>query len=161
VNVSLNIIVFCVLADVDEAAAWPDDAVAEPAHIGVALLVRPGERQERQFDAATVVEVELVGLIDHGRVVACRPRLVAGRRRAADQPLLIRDHHVVKLGFFRGDRGDAGRNARGEIADGIGKQFQAGAAGDDLERRERQRRDLRQRHLQLARIGEIGAEKNA
>ena len=143
-----------VLADVDEAAG-PHDLVAEAADIDVAGLVDLGKREKRQIEPAAVVEIELIGLVDHRLIVAPGARLVAGRRHAADQALLVGQHHVVDGVFFRRQRGDAGGNARAEIADGAAEQFEACPPRHHLARRERQRRDMRQRHLDLAGIGRI------
>ena len=57
-----------VLADVDEAAD-ADDLVAEPADVDVARRIDLGEGQEGEIEPAAVIEVELVGLVDHGVVV--------------------------------------------------------------------------------------------
>ena len=82
-NVPLKIIVFGVLADIDETAR-ADDLVAEAADIDVARLVDLGEGQKGEIEAAAVVEIELVGLIDHRLIVArqrpARCRLPARRR---------------------------------------------------------------------------------
>ena len=76
-KVPLKITCLRVLADVDEAAD-ADDLVGEAADVDVAVAVDLGEGQEREVEPAAVVEVELVGLVDH-RVVVLRGAGIAAR----------------------------------------------------------------------------------
>ena len=63
------------LADIDEAAE-ADDTVAETADIDVAQGVDLGEGEKGEIEPAAIIEIELIGLVDH-----CR---VAGRGASVD-----------------------------------------------------------------------------
>src|ERR1700721_4389968 len=80
-----------VLADIDEAAGT-DDLVSEPAYIDVAMLIDLGKGQKGKLQPATVVEIELVRLIDHCLIVTRGASLVTGRRRSTNQPLFVREY---------------------------------------------------------------------
>ena len=110
------------------------------------------ERQEREVEPAAVVEVELVGLIDHGVVVLRGAGIRPGQRRAADEALLVGEHDPVEDVLFGGDRRDAGRNAGAEIADRVRHELHGRAARHDLALAEGQRLHRRQRHAQFARV---------
>jgi len=57
-----------------------DDAVAETETLDAAWLVDLGKREEGEIETAAVVEIEMVGLVDHGGVVKARAGLVCPRR---------------------------------------------------------------------------------
>src|SRR5438270_1483453 len=72
-----------VLADVDEAAR-AGKLGAEAAHVEIAFAIRLGESEESDVEPAAVVEVELVGLVDHRLGVDGSAEVEASRRQAAD-----------------------------------------------------------------------------
>src|SRR5205085_12161681 len=101
-----------------DEAADADDPVAEAADVHVAFRVHLREREEREVEAAAVVEVELRRLLDHGREILSAARVASGDRRAADDALLVGEMHGVEDALLGSDRGQAGRDTRPEIADG-------------------------------------------
>src|SRR5205085_3635700 len=105
-----------VLADIDESAR-AYDLVAKTADIDVASLVDFGKRKKGKIEPATVIEIKLIGLVDHRLIVTSRARLVAGRRYATDQALLVGEHDVVDRVFLGGQRCNSGRDPGAEIAD--------------------------------------------
>src|SRR5262249_56308169 len=72
-----------ILADVDEAAG-PGEARTELADVQIALLIRLGETEERRIEAATIVEVELIGLIDDSLCIDRGAEIEPARRDAHD-----------------------------------------------------------------------------
>ena len=80
-----------VLADVDEAAD-ADDLVGEAADVDAPRRIDLDEGQEGEVEPAAVVEVELVGLVDHRVVVLRGAGVGPGQRRAADEALLVGEH---------------------------------------------------------------------
>jgi hypothetical protein len=141
-----------VLADVHEAAD-ADDLAVEAADVDVAACVDLREGQEGEVETAAVVEIELVGLVDHRPEIPRRAGLVAGRRRAADQSLLVGEHDHVEHVLFRAHDADAGRDAGTQVADRTGEKLHCAAARHHLAWIERERLERRQRFAQLAGIG--------
>ena len=109
-----------ILGDVLEAAD-ADDATTKTTDVDAALGIDLGEGEEGQIEAATIVEVELVGLIDDGVVVHGGSGIDTGCRGAADQTLLVAQHNLVEETLFGGNIGDASGHARAEIADRTGE----------------------------------------
>ena len=71
----------------------PGPTILSPKRLTLTLhLVDFGERKKSQIEPAAVVEIELIGLVDHRLIVAARARFVAGGRHAADQSLLVGEH---------------------------------------------------------------------
>src|SRR6516165_6554313 len=72
-----------VLTDIDKpsSARQPRSKFAD---VQVALAVGLGEPKKGCIKAAAIVEVELIGLIDHGLCVDRRPEIEASRRHAAN-----------------------------------------------------------------------------
>ena len=120
-----------VLADIDEAAD-ADDLVGETADVDVAGRIDLAERQEREIEAAAVIEIELIALVDQRVVVLRGARIRAGHRRAADESLLVGERDPVEDVLFGRDRRDAGRNSGAEIADRAGHELHRRAPRDDL-----------------------------
>ena len=120
-----------VLADVDEAAG-AGEARAELADVEIALLVRLGETKERGVEPAAVVEVELVGLVDHALRVDRGAEAHASRRHAADHSRLRRERHQVGDLLLAGNIGNTLGHADAEIDDAVGVEFERRPARDDL-----------------------------
>ena len=91
-----------VLADVDEAAG-AGELRAELADIEVAVPVDLGEPEEGRVQAAAVVEVELVGLVDDRLGIGGRAKIDAAGRYAADDAGLGGQRDEVDDLFFVGD----------------------------------------------------------
>src|SRR3954471_23497278 len=143
-----------VLADIHEDADT-DDRVAEAADIHVAFPVHLSEREKGNVETAAVVEVELIGLVDHRVVVLSRAGIGPHQRRAPNEALLIRQHDLVKEAFFRRDRRHARRNASAEIANGTWGDLHGGPARDDLSLREGQPPHPLKRDTKLARVARV------
>src|SRR5271156_2998817 len=120
-----------VLTDIDKAAG-SDNFAAEAADIDIAALVDFGKREEGEIEPTAVVEIELVGLVDHRLIVSARAGLIAGCRHTADQALLVGEHDVVDRIFLGGQRGNASRDSRTEIADRTTIKLKGGAPCHDL-----------------------------
>ena len=71
------------LADVDEPAR-SSEARPEARHVEIAVPVDLGEAEECTIEPATIVEIELIGLVDDGLRVHCGAEVEAGGRNAAD-----------------------------------------------------------------------------
>ena len=82
---------------------------SKPANVDVASGIDLAEGQEREVEAAAVVEVKLVGLIDQGVVVLRGAGIHAGDRCTTDEALLVRERHPIEDALLRSDRGDTGR----------------------------------------------------
>src|ERR1700712_1175524 len=82
------------LADVDEAAR-ARELGAELADVEIAVAIRLRETQERNVEAAAVVEIELVGLIDDRLRVGRGAEVQAARRNAADHAGLGRHREEI------------------------------------------------------------------
>src|SRR5208282_4274672 len=109
-----------VLADVDEPAR-AGELGPELTDVEIAARIDLGEAEESYVESAAVVEVELIGLIDHGlRVGACAEVEAAGR------------------------------NADAEIDDTVGLQLEGGAPGNDLAFAHLHRRQRTGSHSDLA-----------
>ena len=126
-------------ADVREAAR-PADAALEGVDVDVALGVDLGERQARDVEAAAVVEVEHVRLVDHRLVVEAGAALVAGHRDATEDALLHGQHELVGDALLPGDPADELADPEAEVADRAARELEQRAPGDDLAHVERQRR---------------------
>ena len=133
-----------VLADVDEAAG-AGELRPELADVEIAVAVGLGEAEEGHVEPAAVVEVELVGLVDHRLGVGRRAEVDAARRHAADHAGLGGQRDEVDDLLLVGDGGDALGHADAEIDDAVGLQLERGAAGDDLALAHRHRRHASRR----------------
>ena len=141
------------LADVDEAAGARQPRT-EAADVDVAVRVDLRHAEARHVEAAAVVEVELLVLVDHCIRVDRRAEVQAALRHAADHAGLGGQRHVVEYLLFVGDRRDAFGHADAEIDDAAHRQLEGTAPRDDLALVERHRAEHVQRHLELA--GERG-----
>src|SRR5260221_3172615 len=124
--------------DVWEAARATDTPL-ECVDVDVALGVDLGERQARDVEPATIVEVEHVRLVDHRLVVETGAALVAGDRHAAQDALLDRQDKLVGDPLLPCHPADELADAEAEVADGAARELEQGAPGDDLAHVERQR----------------------
>ena len=141
------------LADVDEPAGAREPRT-EAAHVDVAVGVDLRHAEARHVEAAAVVEVELLVLVDHGIGVDRRAEIQAALRQAADDAGLGGQRHVVEHLLFVGDLGDTFGHADAEVDDAAHRQFEGTTASDDLALVERHGAEHIQRHLELA--GERG-----
>ena len=133
-----------ILADVDEAAGARQTR-AELADVQIALLVRLGEAEKGRVEAAAVIEVELIGLVDDGLRVDRGTEIEPARRHAANDPRFGRQRHQIGDLFLVGDIRDAFGHADAEIDDAVGVELERRAPRDDLSfvqfhRRDRSRR---------------------
>ena len=139
-----------VLADIDESTE-ANDAITKTADVDVAVLVDLGKREERQIQSAPVIEVELIGLIDHGHVIGRRARLNAHRRGAADEALFIGQDDAVEDVFLGRDHRQAGGNPGPDIADGRREELEGGPPSNDLPRPEGKGRHFGEWNAELSR----------
>ena len=95
-----------VLADVDEAAGT-SEARPEFRDVERAGLIGLREAQKRDVEAAAVVEIKLVGLVDHRLRVDRCAKIHAARGYAADHAGLCGERDEIGDLFFVGDGGDA------------------------------------------------------
>ena len=119
------------LADVDEASG-ASEARPEFRDVERAGLIGLREAEKRDVEAAAVVEIELVGLVDHRLRVDRRAKIHAARGYAADHAGLCGERDEIGDLFFVGDGGDAFGHADAEIDDAVGFEFERGAARDNL-----------------------------
>jgi hypothetical protein len=122
-----------VLADVDEAAGT-SKARPEFRDVERAELIGLREAQKRDVEAAAVVEIELVGLVDHRLRVDRCAKIHAAGGYAADNAGLCGERDEIGDLFFAGDGGDAFGASDAEIDDAVWFEFERGAARDDLSR---------------------------
>ncbi len=142
------------LGDVHEAADARHPAL-ELAHVDVAVLVGLRHAQEGQVEAASVVEVELIPLIQDGLGIRGHPEDDAGGRNPARDPLLDRRGDAIRDPLFGGHQRHAVGHADPHVQDGARqpRQFQRGAARDHLPLVERHGCQGRHRDLYLAAEG--------
>ena len=126
-------------ADVREPAGTADAAL-ERVDVDVALGVDLGEREARDVEPATVVEVEHVRLVDHRLVVEPGAALVAGDRHAAEDALLDGQDELVRDPLLPRDPADELADPEAEVADRAARELEERPPGDDLADVERQRR---------------------
>src|SRR5208282_190093 len=138
-----------VLADVDEPAR-AGELGPELTDVEIAARIDLGEAEESHVESAAVVEVELIGLIDHGLRVDAGAEVEAARRNAADHSRLRRQRDEVDDLLLVGDRGNAFGHADAEIDDAVGLQLEGGAPGDDLAFAHLHRRQRTDPHPDLA-----------
>ena len=119
------------LADVDKAAGT-GELGTKAGHIEVTLLVGLRQPQVGDVDAAPIVEVELIGLIDDGILIHRSTEIQTPLRNAPDHTGLGRQRHVIIQPFFGGDGCYALRHANAQIDNAVGSQFEAGSAGNDF-----------------------------
>ena len=133
-----------------------------PASLGVNRLtltlpvgVHLGHAQEGLVQPAAVVEVEHVGLVDHGLRVGDRPEAQTAGREAADPTGLHGEGDQVEDVFLVGDRGHALGHADAEVHDRVGFEREGAAAGDGLARARREHGQPVERGPDLAGVGRV------
>ena len=142
-----------VLADVDEAAG-AGQLGPELADVQIAFAVGLGEAEEGDVQTASIVEIELVRLVDDGLGVGRGTEVESAGRHAADHAGLGGQRDEIDDLFLVGDVGDAFRHADPEVHDAVRLDLERGAARDDLALVHLHRRNRPHRHLDLA--GERG-----
>ena len=110
------------LRDVDEAARARQPRT-EFRHIEIALVIRLREPQDRQIQAAPVVEIKLAWLIDDRLRVGGRAEIQAARRYAADHARLGRHREQVENSLLGRDGGNTLRHADPEVDDRVGRKL--------------------------------------
>src|SRR5260370_3722601 len=88
-----------VLGDVDEATRAVA-TIAETGDIDVTRLVHFGKREEGAGEPATIVEIELVGLIEDGAGIDSSTELARVARHAADHSGFHRQRDQVRDAVF-------------------------------------------------------------
>ncbi|WP_243677202.1 hypothetical protein [Sodalis glossinidius] len=88
------------MADIDEAAD-AHDQIAKPADINVALCVDLREREKSQIETAAVMEIKLIGLIDHRHDILVAAGIAARNGRPANHALFIGQNNGIQQILFR------------------------------------------------------------
>jgi hypothetical protein len=140
------------LRDVDEAAG-AGQALAELADVDVALGIALRQAEHREVEAAAVVEVELIGLVDHGLGVDRRAEVQPAGRDAADHARFGAQGDEVDDALLGRHRRHALGHADAQVHQFAGAQLQRRAPRDHLARPGGHRRHLRQRHAQASGVG--------
>ena len=143
-----------VLRDVDEAAG-AREPLAEAADVDVALRVALREAQAGEVEAAAVVEVELLVLVQHGGRVQGGAEIEPALRQAADHPGLGGERQVFQHPLLGGHRRDPLGHADAEIDHAPRRKLEGAAPGDDLAGIERHRGDPVERDALAAREGVV------
>ena len=142
------------LADVDEAAGARQPRT-EAAYVDVAVGVHLRHAEARHIEAAAIVEIELLILMDHGIRVDRGAEIQAALRQAADHAGLGGEGHVVEHLLLVRDLGDTLGHADAEVDHTAHRQLEGAAAGDDLALVEWHGAEHVQRHLELAGEGGV------
>jgi hypothetical protein len=128
-----------ILADVDEAAG-AGKLRSELADIEIAGAIDLGEAQKRRIETSAVIEVKLIGLIDHRLGIDGGAEIDAAGGDPADHPGLRRQGNEVDDPLFVGHCRDALGHADAEIDDAVGFELECRAPCDDLAFAHRHRR---------------------
>jgi len=113
-----------ILADIDETSRARQTRT-EFAHVQIALTIRLREPKKGGIEAATVIEVELIGLVDHRLCVDRRAEIEPSRRHAADDARLGRKRQQICNLLFICDVRNAFRHPNAEIDDTIHVQLES------------------------------------
>jgi hypothetical protein len=143
-----------VLSDVDEASG-AGELRPEPANVDVTFAVAFGEAEHREVEATAVIEIELLVHVDDGVGVDYGTEVEPALRNAADDSGFGGQGHVPEDLLLVGDRGHPFRHADSEIDYRIGKQFERGAARNDLPLVERHGLEHVEWHADLGREGRV------
>src|ERR1700722_19581839 len=111
-----------VLGNIDEAAA-AGEKEADLADVDIALGVGLRHAEKSEVVPASVVEVELVALVDAGLGIVAGAKNHAPGRHPADQALLDREGVVGQGPVLVRHRRNSIRNADADVKRGSGKQF--------------------------------------
>jgi hypothetical protein len=111
------------------------------------------QAEHREVEAAAVVEVELIGLVDHGLGVDRRAEVQPAGRDAADHARLGAQGDEVDDALLGRHRRHALGHADAQVHQFAGAQLQRRAPRDDLARPGGHRRHLGQRHAQAPGVG--------
>jgi hypothetical protein len=139
-----------VLADVDEAAG-ARELRPEPAHVHVALGVALGHPEARHVEAAAVVEIELLVLVQDRLGVDRRAEVEPRLRHAADHARLGGKREVVEDAFLVGHGRYPLGHADAEIHDAAHGELERRTPGDHLALVEGKGGQHVERDLELAR----------
>ena len=100
--------------------------------VDVSLGVHFREGEARHVEAAAIVEVEHVRLIDHGLIVESGATLVAGDGHATEDALLDGQDQLVGNALLPGHPPDELADPEAEVADRIARELEERPARDDL-----------------------------
>ena len=100
----------------------------------VAFPIRLRQAEDRDIEPAAIVEVELIGLVDHGLRIRGGAEIESPRRNPAKYAGLRGERHEVQDLFFVGDVRHALGHSDPEVHHCIGTQFHRRAPGNDLAR---------------------------
>src|SRR5271156_1896054 len=143
---------FGILTDIDEAPR-PYDTVTKATDIYVAAFINLSKREEGKVKAPAVVEIELIGLVNHGVIIAPSPGFVASCGHATDEPLLVGQHDRVDRLLLCRDGGYPRRYSGSKIANSATEQFESSAPSNNLADGEWHCSHLQQRHLHFTGVG--------
>ena len=106
--------------------------LAKTADVEIALAIRLGEAEKRDIQAAAVIEVELVRLVDDGLCVGGGAEIEASCRNPAHHAGFGGERDQVDDVFFRRDAGDAFRHADPKIDNAVRLELHGGTPSNDL-----------------------------
>src|SRR5271165_761091 len=143
-----------ILADIDETAC-PGEPAAKAADVDVARGIALRHAEAGHVEAAAVVEVELLVLVDHRIHVDAGAEVAAARRNATDYAGLYGQGQQVGDLLFVGHRRHAFGHADTKVDDAVWWQLEGGAASDDLARVDGGRHNAGARDAELAGVGPV------
>ena len=120
-----------ILGDVDESAGAGEPA-AEAADIDVTLLVGLSKAEAGEIEAAAIIEVELLVLVDDRAWIDGRAKIQTSLRQSADDAGFGRQRQHIEKFLFRRDGRHALWHADAEIDDAAERQLEGASPGDDL-----------------------------
>jgi len=143
---------FCVLADVDEATSarkpW-----SELRDVEIALSICLRQPEHGEIQSATIVKIELVGLIYYCLWISGSTKVQPSCGHSAHDAGLRGQRDQVEHFLFVGDVRNTLRHADTEVHNGIRLKFHCRAPGDYLATAHRHWLDRTQRHAHLASEG--------
>ncbi len=120
-----------VLADVDEAPA-ACELGSELAHVQVPFPVSLGQAEEAAVEAAPVVEIELVGLIDHAIRVGAGAEAQPAGRQPTDDSRLCGECDIIQHLLLVRHIGHPLGHPDAEVYDAVLLEFERCPACDDF-----------------------------
>jgi hypothetical protein len=145
---------FCVLADIDEAAG-AGELGPELANIEIPVRVDLRETQEGDVKSAAVIEIELIRLVDNRLRVYCGAEVQTARRDAADNSRLGCQCNEVDDLLFISDGSDRFGHADAEIDDAVRLQLECRTPRNDFTLAHFDRRQRTRAHSDFAGKGRI------
>ena len=118
-------------SDIREAAA-AGDSLSKAGDIDVSDCIRLCKAEVADIQAAAVIEIELIGLIDIGLGIEGAAETEAAAGDSADRAALDCQGHLVRHAFFSRDCGDPLRNADSKVDRAVLFELERRTAADDL-----------------------------